>query len=923
MQSSEIRTKFLEYFERHGHAIRPSSSLVPADDPTLLFTNAGMVQFKRVFLGQENPDFGRRATTSQKCVRAGGKHNDLEQVGHTARHQTFFEMLGNFSFGDYFKQDAIRFAWQFLTEELKLDPKHLRVSVFESDDEARALWREIAGLPDSRIYGLGAHDNFWQMADTGPCGPCSEIFVDLAYYASDWRVPEGATGEWTELDRDEFSTEAFVEGNARDRFLEIWNLVFMQYDRQEDGTLVPLPKPSVDTGMGLERTAGVMQGVTNNYHTDTFAPLISRIEAITGIPYRGRESNDSYWHELPRGAVHSPAVKQGNRVSVDPAAFRVIADHARAVAFLLADGVFPSNEGRGYVLRRILRRAVRHAWLLGRATPTLVDVVEKVVDTMGGIYPELTDRRKHILDTTRAEEQRFLSTIDGGMRRFDELAPEMTTQGSDEIKGTIAGEDAFRLYDTFGFPIDLTELMARERGYTVDIAGFEASLGAQRKQSQQERKSKKISVAADELADTSWISSEPVTFVGYDRIETDTEITALRELPEGRVAVMLRESPFYAESGGQVSDRGLITGDGWKVDVDEVRRIDGKLTAIGKAEGRVREGKATAIVPRDARLDTERNHTATHLLHAALRRVLGEHVHQAGSLVAPDRLRFDFNHHGPVTDAQLREIEDIVNRGILAAIPLDIREKPYAEARASGAMALFGEKYGDVVRVVSIPGVSAELCGGTHVRNTAEITLFQIVGETGVAAGVRRIEAVTGPRAYALVSERRNILENVADLLKSSPNAIQRRLQSVLEERRSLEKKLEEALRSGGSSGVQQLIDRAAKVDGVTVLAAAVPAMDMKSLQALGDAVREKIGSGVAVLSASFSDGKNSLLGIVTDDLRERGLRADEIIRDVAGVVGGRGGGKPHMAQAGIPQGDRLPEALAAVPGVVQAHLSR
>ena len=926
MQASEIRKKFLEYFEREGHAVRPSSSLVPADDPTLLFTNAGMVQFKRVFLGQENPSFGRRATTSQKCVRAGGKHNDLEQVGHTARHQTFFEMLGNFSFGDYFKRDAIRFAWEFLTVDLNLDPRHLRVSVFEEDEEARALWRDVAGLPDSRIYGLGAHDNFWQMADTGPCGPCSEIYVDLAHVAKDWKLPEGATGEWTELDRQDFSKEAFVEGAESDRFLEIWNLVFMQFDRQEDGTLVPLPKPSVDTGMGLERVSGVMQGVTNNYHIDIFAPLIERIEKITGIVYCGRESGDSYWYELPAAkgeGTHSRAVKQGNRVYVDPAAFRVIADHARSVAFLLADGVAPSNEGRGYVLRRILRRAVRHAWLLGSATPTLVDVVERVIETMGDVYPELRERAKQILETTRAEEQRFLSTVDGGMRRFDEIAPESTTQGGDEIKGTISGEDAFRLYDTFGFPIDLTELMARERGYTVDIVGFDAALGAQRTQSQQERKSKKIGIGADELADTSWLPNEPATFVGYDRIQTETEVTAIRELSEGRVAVMLRESPFYVESGGQISDRGSIIGKGWKVEVDEVRKLDGKPTAIGKAEGRVTKGPATATVPRDVRLDTERNHTATHLLHAALRQVLGEHVHQAGSLVAPDRLRFDFNHHGPLTDSELETIEDIVNRGIIAAIPLDIREKSFAEAKSSGAMALFGEKYGDIVRVVSIPGVSAELCGGTHVRNTAEITLFQIVSETGVAAGVRRIEAVTGPRAYEVISERRKTLESVADLLKSTPTAVVRRLQMVLDERRTLEKKLDEAVRSGGSSGVQQLLDRATSIDGITVVAAAVPAMDMKSLQSLGDALREKMGSGVAVLSASFDDGKNSLLGIVTDDLREKGLRADSLIRDVAAVAGGRGGGKPHMAQAGIPDAAKLPEALAAVPGVVQAHLAR
>jgi alanyl-tRNA synthetase len=924
MQASEIRKKFLEYFERQNHAIRPSSPLVPADDPTLLFTNAGMVQFKRVFLGLDNPSFGRRATTSQKCVRAGGKHNDLEQVGHTARHHTFFEMLGNFSFGDYFKGDAIRFAWEFLTVDMGLDPAHLRVSVFEEDDEAHALWREVAGVPDARIYRLGAHDNFWQMADTGPCGPCSEIYVDLAKVADDWRFPDGAKGEWTDVDRSDFSTEAFVEGAEAGRFLEIWNLVFMQFDRQEDGTLVPLPKPSVDTGMGLERVAAVKQRVTNNYHTDLFSSLIERIEKVTGIAYRGRQSNEHYSFELSakHDTVRSVAVKAGNRVNVDPASFRVIADHARAVAFLLADGVFPSNEGRGYVLRRILRRAVRHAWLLGRAAPTLVDVVERVIESMSDVYPELKEREKHILDTTRAEEQRFLATIDGGMRRFDELAPEETTQGSTSVKGTIAGEDAFRLYDTFGFPIDLTELMARERGYTVDIAGFDAALEGQRTQSQQERKSKKIGIATEDLADTSWIPAEAVKFVGYERTESNTELTASHVLADGRIAAVLRETPFYAESGGQISDKGSIAGEGWKIDVDEVRRIDGKLAVIGKAEGTVKPGVAKATVPREARLDTERNHTATHLLHAALRSVLGEHVHQAGSLVAPDRLRFDFTHHGPLTDAQIEVIEDIVNRGVLAAIPLDIREKAYAEAVAGGAMALFGEKYGDVVRVVSIPGVSAELCGGTHVRNTAEITLFQIVSETGVAAGVRRIEAVTGPRAYDLVTQRRKTLGEVAELLRAAPSAVIKRLHAVLDERRTLEKKLDEAMKSGGSTGLQQLIDNAVKVEGVTVVAAAVQAMDMKSLQAMGDALREKIGSGVAILSASFDDGKNSLLGIVTDDLREKGLRADTIIRDVAAIAGGRGGGKPHMAQAGVPDAAKLPDALAAVPGVVQQHLS-
>jgi alanyl-tRNA synthetase len=585
-----------------------------------------MVPFKKVFLGHEDPPEGsRRATTAQKCVRAGGKHNDLEQVGHTARHHTFFEMLGNFSFGDYFKRDAIRFAWEFVVGELGMPREHLRVSVFHEDDEARALWREVAGLPDARIYGLGARDNFWQMADTGPCGPCTEIYVDLAALAKDFRFPAGASGAWTELGGGEFSTDAFVEGAEAGRFLEIWNLVFMQFDRQPDGTLVPLPKPSVDTGAGLERIAAVMQGVTNNFHTDVFAPLLAEVESAVGAAYRGRTTD---------------AVVGGN----DPASYRVLADHARAVAFLLADGVFPSNEGRGYVLRRILRRAVRHAYLLGRTDePTLYRVVERVVETMGDVYPELRQRAQHLVATTRAEEERFLATIEGGMSRFDEIAPERSTQGSTAVRGTVAGDDAFRLYDTFGFPLDLTELMARERGYTIDVAGFEAALGRQRQQSQDERKTRNLGVAADALGDPStWERPAGAdgadargNFVGYEAVSVETEVAALRRLDGGRVAVFLRESPFYAESGGQVSDRGEIVGEGWRVDVDEVRKVEGRTAALGKLEGAIAFGRALARVPTERRRDTERNHTATHLLHAALRRVLGEHVHQAGSVVEP------------------------------------------------------------------------------------------------------------------------------------------------------------------------------------------------------------------------------------------------------------------------------------------------
>jgi len=923
MNASEIRQKFIHYFERNGHIVHPSSPVVPADDPTLMFTNAGMVQFKKVFLGQEGPPRGeRRATTVQKCVRAGGKHNDLEQVGHTARHHTFFEMLGNFSFGDYFKRDAIRFAWEFVTKELKLDPKHIRVTVFEEDDEARALWREIGGLSDSRIYGLGSHDNFWQMADTGPCGPCTEIFVDLAHVARDWRFPEGAKGEWTELNRKEFSKAAFVEGAEAGRFLEFWNLVFMQFDRQPDGTLVPLPKPSVDTGAGLERIAAIMQGEANNFHTDLFMSLIESVEKTVGHRYSQGEKG---------------------------ASFRVIADHSRAVAVLLADGVFPSNEGRGYVLRRILRRAVRHAWLLGRRQPTLVEVVRVVIEQMGDVYPELRQRAKHIIDTTRAEEERFLATIEGGMRRFDELAPENTTQGSTSIRGTIPGEDAFKLYDTFGFPIDLTELMARERGYSVDIAGFEVALQAQRAQSQAERRSKRVGVEQDVLAGDGWIIDDAIgrslrgeatpaggqpklggdaqSFTGYDSLDVDTTVVAKRDLPDGRVAVILRETPFYAESGGQISDRGEILGEGWRVDVDEVRKVDGRIAAIGRATGEVNLGKARASVPRDRRRDTERNHTATHLLHAALRQILGEHVHQAGSLVAPDRLRFDFTHHGPLTQQHLTEVENQVNSGILEGVQLDFAQRPYAEAVASGAMALFGEKYGDVVRVVTIPGLSVELCGGTHVRNTAEIALFKITSETGVAAGVRRIEAVTGRGALDLFRERERELQEIEGIVRAPAGGAVKRVRTLVDDRRALEKRLQEAVRSGGGSGggagaIKSLVDGSPLVNGVRVVAANVTAHDLPALQAMGDALREQMESGVGVLAASFENGKNTMLTVVSDDLRDRGVRADAILRELAAAAGGKGGGKPHMAQAGIPDAKRMASVVADAPEMIRKHLA-
>ena len=934
MQASEIRQRFLKYFERQGHAVRPSSSLVPGDDPTLLFTNAGMVQFKKIFLGQEPSPFGLRATTSQKCVRAGGKHNDLEQVGHTARHHTFFEMLGNFSFGDYFKSDAIKFAWEFVTKELGIDPSLLYVTVFRDDDEARKLWVKHTSIPASRVYGLGEKDNFWQMADTGPCGPCSEIYVDLARVAKDWRSPEGATGAWTDVKRTEFSEEAFVTGAEAGRFLEIWNLVFMQFDRQAGGELKPLPRPSVDTGAGLERIAAVMQGLTNNYHTDLFLPLLETVEQYTGIPYWGRESDEirrevhSTGGMTIRGGSERPGKPFVVRNAVDPASFRVLADHARAVAFLIADGVFPSNEGRGYVLRRILRRAVRHAWLLGRKEPTLEYVVATVIATMSGVFPELHQRAKLIVDTTRAEEERFLDTIDGGMQKFDQLAPVATTQGALAVRGTISAEDAFRLYDTFGFPIDLTELMARERGYVVDIAGFERALGAQRDQSREERKSRKIAVAEANEGSAEWErppgakADVAATFVGYDTTNVATIVAAARMLEGGRMAVVLRESPFYAESGGQVSDLGEIVGAGWRVDVEEVRKIDGRAAAVGKLGGTFTFGAVTARVPADTRRDTERNHTATHLLHAALRQLLGEHVHQAGSLVAPDRLRFDFTHHGPVKPEQLAELEAWVNRAIWADTDVRTEEKPYKEAVATGAMALFGEKYGDVVRVVSVPGVSLELCGGTHARNTGQIALFKILSESGVAAGVRRIEAVTGPKAYEFVRAGEQRLARLSEMLKAPSDALEKRVAALLEERKALQKKLDEAMKGGGDD-VQRLIAAAENVPGGRFVRGTVQAADVKDLQALGDALREQLGSGVGVIGSAFADGKNTVLVVVTDDLRARGVHADVVVKEIAAASGGRGGGKQHMAQAGLPDPAALAAAIDSAPAIVRAALAK
>jgi alanyl-tRNA synthetase len=875
MLADEIRSRFLDYFARQGHAVRPSSSLVPGDDPTLLFTNAGMVQFKTVFLGMEEAPF-TRAATSQKCVRAGGKHNDLEAVGVTARHHTFFEMLGNFSFGDYFKRDAIRFAWELLTEEFGIAKERLWVTVHHTDDEARQLWLEIAGISPERVFGLGDKDNFWQMADTGPCGPCSEIHFDLR--------PEGRRG--TEVSREEFE-----ELGEKGEFLEIWNLVFMQFDRDADGELHPLPAPCVDTGMGLERLASVLQGVDANYKTDLFADVIARAVEVVGVPYE---------YDTPQGV-----------------SYRVLADHGRATAFLLADGVFPSNEGRGYVLRRILRRAVRHAYLLGRRAPTLVEVVEAVIDRMGVTYPELLARREYIVSNTRAEEERFLATIDAGIRLFDQLAP---AGGG----GTIAGAQVFKLYDTFGFPVDLTELMAQERGYAVDLEGFERELDAQRHRSREDRKAAGIGVEADAFA-MGWEEVPGDTadqdFAAYRATAAQTDILAFRRMEDGRMALQLRENPFYAESGGQVSDRGHVRGDGWSMTVNEVRKVAGRVAVVGPVEGDFVPGPVTAEVDEPPRRDTERNHTATHLLHAALRRVLGEHVHQRGSLVAPDRLRFDFTHGGPMTPEQVSTVEGMVNEAVWANYDVCSNQMAYPDAIARGAMALFSEKYGDVVRVVEIPGVSMELCGGTHVRTTGQIGLFRILSESGVAAGVRRIDAVTGREAFERVRSSRRTLREAATLLKTREENLLPRIQQVLEQGRDLQKQLEKARTSGGGDVVSTLLASAASVDGARVIAAPVDVAGADELRTLGDTLRERLGSGVAVLSATLGE-RASIFAVATDDMVSRGVRADVLVREVAALAGGKGGGKPHMAQAGVGDPSRVPGAMDKVREIVEGLLA-
>ncbi len=864
MKAQELRGRFVSYFERQGHLHVPSSSLVPADDKTLMFVNAGMVQFKRIFQGETDPP-APRAVTSQKCLRVSGKHNDLEEVGRTARHHTFFEMLGNFSFGDYFKREAIAYAWEFVTEDLGLDPDRLWATVHHTDDDAFDLWTELTPLTEKRIRRLGDKDNFWQMGDTGPCGPCSELHYDMR----------------EELD-DRITDEQFETAGEADQFMEIWNLVFMQFDRSPEGVDVPLPAPSIDTGAGLERIAAILQGERTNFHTDLFLPLIEAAQEQLGMEY-SRDAKD--WEAgLP---------------------FRVMADHARAVAFLLADGVFPSNEKRGYVLRRILRRAVRYYWLLGRREPLLHRLVGVVADGMADTYPQLAARREHLLATTVAEEELFLSTIDGGMNEIDAAMP------PGEV-GTLAGSVAFKLKDTYGIPEDLTDLIARERGYDIEWAGFEEALEAQRARSRAGAGTAAEVTVPAELARLSADGEQ--RFTGYDATREETIVLAHAE-SEGLHALVLESNPFYAESGGQVSDRGSVRGPDWVLDITGVRKNDvGQTIVSGRVSSGVLDASDPVVAEVDSalRADTERNHTATHLLHAALRAQLGDHVQQAGSLVDADRLRFDFSHRGPLTAEERAVIERRVNEAILANALVSAAERDYKDAIAGGAMALFGEKYGDLVRVVEVAGVSQELCGGTHVRTTGQIGSFKMVTETGVAAGIRRVEALTGTGAYAWGIERDHVLSGIADRLRAPVADLPERLDRLLEEKDRLEREATSQRGEAAAGQVEQLLDEVT-AGGGRFVTGRVELPSGTDLGDLGDLLRERIDSGAVLLHVVFADeDRQAFVSVVSDDLIGEGLKAGDLVRESSKATGSGGGGRPHFAQGGVGDPERAADGLGA-----------
>lgn len=866
MTSAELRAAFLEFFRQHGHAVQPSSTLVPGNDPTLLFTNAGMVQFKDVFLGREKLGF-TRAATSQRCVRAGGKHNDLENVGYTARHHTFFEMLGNFSFGDYFKRDAIHFAWDFLTKELGIPKEKLWVTVFDEDSEAEAIWLEDVKHDPKRFSRIGAKDNFWSMGDVGPCGPCTEIFYDHGEHVAGG--PPGSPDE---------------DG---DRYIEIWNLVFMQYDRDKDGHLTPLPAPSVDTGMGLERISAVMQGVHSNYEIDLFQNLLKVAAQLAGT------------NDLANSSL------------------RVIADHIRSCAFLVADGVLPSNEGRGYVLRRIVRRAIRHGYRLGIQDTFFYKLVAPLVSEMGAAYPELAKAQEQVERVLKKEEERFAETLEQGMKILENCVAKLDGH-------VIPGDVVFLLYDTYGFPVDLTADFARENKLSVDHAGFEVEMAAQR-----DRARAGGSFAADYDQDIKHDSS--TEFTGYFHLDGSVQILglfkqgqpvdALEAGDEG--VVILDQTPFYAESGGQVGDTGRIECGEAVFEVHDTQKQGGKLFLHkGKVlRGTLSEGQACEVsVDAEIRKATERNHSATHLLHAALRATLGEHVAQKGSQVNSERLRFDFSHFEPMTPAEIANVERLVNEHIRSNNPVAAEIMAKDDAVKAGAMALFGEKYGDEVRVLTMGDFSTELCGGTHVQRTGDIGLFKIVGETGVAAGVRRLEAVTGQGALDWIDQREKALLSIAGLLKAAPDKAADKVHQLMEKTRGLEKELEKLKAKLASSAGDEMTSQAVDVNGVKVLAVKLDDVDPKALRDLADQLKNKLGSAALVLAAVSGD-KVSLIASVSKDAMDK-VKAGELVNFVATQVGGKGGGRPDMAQAGGNDPAGLPAALAAVPDWVRDRLS-
>ena len=872
----QIRQDFLDFFAGKGHTIVPSASLVPGNDPTLLFTNSGMVQFKDVFLGAEKRSYVRAADV-QRCLRAGGKHNDLDSVGYTARHHTFFEMLGNWSFGDYFKKEAIAWAWELLTEVWKLPKERLLVTVYHTDDEAYDLWHDMIGLPPERIVRIGdnkgapyASDNFWQMADTGPCGPCTEIFYDHGEHIAGG--PPGSPDE---------------DG---DRYIEIWNNVFMQFDRQPDGTLVPLPAPCVDTGMGLERLAAVLQHVHTNYEIDLFQGLIRKAAELTGT------------------------------TDLENKSLRVIADHIRACSFLIVDGVLPSNEGRGYVLRRIIRRALRHGWMLGVRQPFFHKMVGTLSELMGDAYPELPAARELVEKALKAEEERFAETLDSGMRIFDDVASRV-------VDGVIPGADAFRLYDTYGFPVDLTADIARERGLSVDMAGFEAAMEQQRETARAAGKfTSTTGLPADLVAQLS-----PTVFLGYDKLDAGgLQVVAL--LKDGRpvpavqagddAVVILDSTPFYAESGGQVGDTGVLAEQGVEFDVADTLKFAGQFHGhVGRvAKGGLKVGDhVVASVDAARRASTILNHSATHLLHAALREVLGTHVQQKGSLVAPDRLRFDFSHFQPMTQAELAEVERRVNAQIRANSAAEVHHMGMQEALDFGAMALFGEKYGEQVRVLKMGDYSTELCGGTHVGRTGDIGLFKLVGESGVSAGVRRIEAVTGQGALDYVADEERRLAEAADLLGGNAGEVVDKIRALTDRQKKLERELETLKARAASSATSDLGGAAIDVGGIRVLASRLEGFDAKALRDAMDRLKQQLGDAVIVL-AGTADGKAALVAGVNGAATGR-VKAGELLSHVAGQIGGKGGGRPDLAQGGGEDGPALATALQGVPEWVRERI--